>query len=155
MNDLTMSPASLSNTGGGYWGPVAVLAQVTVSPGQVVPGTALVLGDSIAAGTGDLPDALGLEGYIQRSLENNVPFVTAARGSTTAYGLLAHGDGQYALSIDTGITDVLLELGRNDIEQFSLSAASVETTLQAVAARYVLAGKRVWCFSVPPTTLFK
>jgi hypothetical protein len=152
VNDQTMSPAGLSNTGGGYWGPVAVLAQVTVTPGQTVPGAVLVLGDSIAAGTGDSPDSLGLEGYIQRSLENNVPFVTAARGSTTAYGLLAHGDGQYALSIDTGITDVMLELGRNDIEQFNLTASQVETTIKALAARYAGAGKRVWCFTVPPTT---
>ena len=152
LNDQTMTPVGLPNTGGGYWGPVAVLAQVAVAPGQIGPGAAIVLGDSIAAGTGDLPDALGLEGYIQRSLENNAPFITAARGSTTAYGLLAHGDGQYALSIDTGITDVLLELGRNDIEQFGLTAAQLEGTIKSIAARYVGAGKRVWCFSVPPTT---
>jgi lysophospholipase L1-like esterase len=152
LNDLTMSPAGLSNTGGGYWGPVTLLAQVTVTPGQSIPGAALILGDSIAAGTGDLPDGLGLEGYIQRSLENNVPFVTAARGSTTANGLLAHGDGQYALAIDTGITDVFLEDGRNDIEQFSTPASQLEVTIKSIVGRYVMAGKRAWCFSVPPTT---
>ena len=152
VNDQTMTPAGLSNTGGGYWGPVTLLAQVTVTPGQTAPGAALILGDSIAAGTGDVPDALGLEGYIQRSLENNVPFVTAARGSTTANGLLAHGDGQYALAIDTGITDVLLELGRNDIEQFNVSATQLETTTKGLVGRYVGAGKRVSCFSIPPTT---
>ena len=152
VNDQTMSPQGLSNTGGGYWGPATLLAQVTVTPGQTAPGAALILGDSIAAGTGDVPDALGLEGYVQRSLENNVPFVTAARGSTTANGLLAHGDGQYALAIDTGITDVFLELGRNDIEQFSVSAPQLETMIKALTARYATAGKRVWCFTVPPTT---
>ncbi len=152
VNDQTMAPLSLSNTGGGYWGPVTLLGLVTPSLGQVAPGAVLVLGDSIAAGTGDTPDALGLEGYIQRSLENTVPFVTAARGSTTAFGLLSHGDGQYALSIDTGITDVLLEAGRNDIEQFSITATQLETYIQAIAARYTNAGKRVWCFTVPPTT---
>ncbi len=152
LNDQTMSPQSLSNTGGGYWGPAALLALVTPGAGQVAPGAVLVLGDSIAAGTGDTPDVLGLEGYIQRSLENNVPFVTAARGSTTAFGELAHGDGQYALSIDSGITDVLLELGRNDIEQFSITSADLESTVQAIATRYQNAGKRVWCFTIPPTT---
>lgn len=152
VNDQTMTPVSLSNTGGGYWGPVMVLAQVTPSAGQVMPGAVMVLGDSIAAGTGDIPDTLGLEGYIQRSLENNVPFVTAARGSTTAFALAVHGDGQYALSIDAGITDVLLEPGRNDLEQFGLSAAAVESSITSVAARYASAGKRVWCFTVPPTT---
>jgi len=151
-NDQTMNPSALSNSGGGYWGPVAVLAQVTASAGQAVPGAALILGDSIAAGTGDVPDSLGLEGYIQRSLENAVPFVSAARGSTTAFGLLAHGDGQYALSIDTGITDVLLELGRNDIEQFGITAPQLETTVRAIATRYISAGKRVACFTIPPST---
>ena len=152
LNDQTMSPLGLSNTGGGYWGPVTLLALVTVTAGQAAPGAALILGDSIAAGTGDVPDTLGLEGYIQRSLENNIPFVTAARGSTTANGLLAHGDGQYALAIDTGITDVLMELGRNDLEQFNTAASQVEATVKSIVARYTAAGKRVWCFTVPPTT---
>ena len=152
VNDQTMNPSAQANSGGGYWGPVAVLAQVTVLPGQVAPGAALILGDSIAAGTGDVADALGLEGYIQRSLENAVPFVTAARGSTTAFALLAHGDGQYGLSIETGITDVLLESGRNDLELFAITAMQLEATIKSVASRYVTAGKRVWCFSIPPST---
>ena len=152
LNDQTMTPVTLSNTGGGYWGPVTLLGLVTPASGQTAPGAVLVLGDSIAAGTGDQADSLGYLGYIQRSLENNVPFVTVARGSTTAFGLLSHGDGQYAVSIDTGITDVLLELGRNDIEQFSISASQLEGYIQSLASRYSYAGKRVWCFTVPPTT---
>ncbi len=152
LNDQTMNPSALSNTGGGYWAPVTLLGLVTVTPGQTAPGAALILGDSIAAGTGDLPDSLGLEGYIQRSLENAMPFVTVARGSTTAFGLLAHGDGQYAMSIDTGVTDVLLELGRNDIEQFTITATQLEGYVRSIVAQYANAGKRVWCFSVPPTT---
>jgi lysophospholipase L1-like esterase len=152
LNDQTMAPSYVSNTGGGYWGPVALLALVTPNVGQVLPGSALILGDSIAAGTGDAPDSLGLEGYIQRSFENNLPFVSAARGSTTALAMLNHGDGQYALSIDTGITDVMLAIGRNDIEQFSMTAAQVEANVLAIATRYSNAGKRAWCFTVPPTT---
>jgi lysophospholipase L1-like esterase len=152
LNDQTLNPSSLSNSGGGYWGPVSLLAQVTPNVGQSSPGAVLILGDSIAAGTGDGPDSLGLEGYIQRSLENTVPFVSAARGSTTAFGLQAHGDGQYALSVDTGITDVLLELGRNDVEQFGIAASQLEATIKSLAGRYNAAGKRVWCFTVPPTT---
>jgi hypothetical protein len=66
--------------------------------------------------------------------------------------LVARGDGQYAATIDTGITDVLVELGRNDIQQFSATAAMVESYMTSIAARYGTAGKRVWCFSVPPTT---
>ncbi len=153
LNDHTMDPTNLANTGGGFWGPVAVLGMVTTSGGNIPPGAVLVLGDSIATGTGDVPDALYLQGYIQRSLENNVPFVTAARGSTTAAEGALQGAGQFALATDTGITDVLLELGRNDIEQFSASAAGLEASITTIAARYSQAGKRVWCFTVPPTTI--
>jgi lysophospholipase L1-like esterase len=152
VNDQTMTPLQVANTGGGYWGPVAVLALVTPNAGAVPPGAVLILGDSIAAGTGDAADALGLEGYIQRSLENNVPFISAARGSTTAAGLLAHGDGQYALSIDTGITDVILEPGRNDIEILLSGASALKSTITAVAARYAGAGRRAWCVTVVPST---
>jgi hypothetical protein len=152
LNDQTMTPASLANTGGGFWCPVAILGLVTPSAGQIAPGAVLVLGDSIAAGTGDTADALGLQGYIQRSLENATPFITAARGSTTAFGLAAHGDGQYALSVDSGITDVLLEDGRNDISSFQSSDIALRASIAQIAGRYAAAGKRVWCFTIPPTT---
>lgn len=152
LNDQTLTPVTLANAGGGYWGPVAVLGLVTPAAGQTLPGTVLILGDSIAAGTGDTADSLYYQGYIQRSLENAVPFVSAARGSTTAFGLAAHGDGQYALSVDTGVTDVLLEPGRNDVELFSIGAGQLESYIASIASRYVVAGKRVWCFTLPPST---
>jgi hypothetical protein len=152
LNDLTMAPVSGSNTGGGYFCPWYVLGLVTPNAGVAVPGAVLALGDSIGAGTGDLADGLALQGYVQRSLENGTPFITAARGSTTAQMLVARGDGQYAATIDTGVTDVLVELGRNDIQQFGATAAMVEGYTATIAARYSAAGLRVWCFTVPPTT---
>lgn len=151
-NDQTMTPTALSNSGGGFWGPVALLAQINTTPGAAPPGAVLILGDSIAAGTGDNPDPNGFEGYIQRSLTNAVPFVTAARGSTTAFALAAHGDGQYSLAMQAGVTDVLLESGRNDIAQFGVSAVTLGSTIAQIATRYSSAGKRVWCFTIPPTT---
>ncbi len=152
ISDQTLIPSTLSNTGGGYWCPVDVLALVSMPSGQVAPGAVLILGDSIAAGTGDAADALGFQGYIQRSLENNVGFITAARGSTTAASVAAHGDGQYALSIDSGITDVLLEDGRNDLLSFNETDTQLENAISQIALRYVSGGKRVWCFTIPPTT---
>jgi hypothetical protein len=47
---------------------------------------------------------------------------------------------------------VLLELGRNDIEQFSISAAQLESYTQSISQRYVNAGRRGWCFTVPSAT---
>lgn len=153
LNDHTMDPTNLANTGGGFWGPAAVLGLVTPNAGATVPGSVLVLGDSIATGTGDLPDSFSLQGYIQRSMENNIPFVTAARGSTTALEEAFQGAGQFALATDTGITDVMLELGRNDIQQFTESASALQSYISIIAQRYDQAGKRVWCFTVPPTTI--
>ncbi len=151
-SDQTMIPTVLSNTGGGYWCPVALLGLVTVSPGQSAMGSILILGDSIAAGTGDTADTLGFQGYIQRSLGNNIGFITAARGSTTAFSVAAHGDGQYALSVDSGVTDVLLEDGRNDILSFQETDVQLEASVTQITARYGNAGKRVWCFTIPPST---
>ena len=150
--DQTMVPLALPNRGAGTGGRGPGLGGVPRPPGQPSPGAVLILGDSIAAGTGDNADALGLQGYIQRSLENNIGFVTAARGSTTAFAVVAHGDGQYALSVDTGITDVLLEDGRNDILGFQVTDAQLEAYVLQITTRYSQAGKRVWCFTVPPTT---
>lgn len=76
LNDQVGMPAVLSNTGGGLWCPVAVLGLVSVPVGTAVPGGVLILGDSIAAGTGDNADALGLQGYVQRSFETTCPSTT-------------------------------------------------------------------------------
>jgi hypothetical protein len=152
LSDHTLDPTNISNTGGGFWGPSAVLALVTPTGGLVGPGAVLILGDSIAAGTGDGPDALQNEGYIERSLDNNVPFVTAARGSTNAGEEAMQGNGQMALATDTGITDVLLELGRNDIWETHSAYIIVEGYIHTIASRYNAAGKRVWCFTATPTT---
>jgi lysophospholipase L1-like esterase len=153
LNDHTLDPTNISNTGGGFWGPVAVLALVTPPVGEAAPGAVLILGDSIATGTGDNPDPLlYTQGYIQRSLQNFVPFVTAARGSTDTGEEAAQGSGQFSLATDTGITDVLLELGRNDIWEKHVTSTVLEGFIQTVTARYNAAGKRVWCFTVPPTT---
>jgi hypothetical protein len=152
LNDHTLDPTNISNSGGGFWGPSAVVALVTPAGGLMAPGAVLILGDSIAAGTGDVPDALQNEGYIQRSLDNNVPFVSAARGSTNAGEEAMQGNGQMALATDTGITDVLLELDRNDIWETHAAYTIVEGYIQAIAGRYNAAGKRVWCFTATPTT---
>ena len=152
--DATLAPTMPANTGGGYFCPVAVLGLVTLGAGQPQPGAVLIVGDSIVAGTGDNMDAggLGIMGYVQRSLGNAVPWISAARGSTLAYGEAASGRGQYALSVDTGITDVFLELNRNDLESLQLAASVTETAVAQAGAPYLAAGKRVWPFTCPPST---
>jgi lysophospholipase L1-like esterase len=152
--DHTLDPTNQTNSGGGFWCPVTVLALVTPTVGQLPPAAVLILGDSIATGTGDVPSASTewFQGYIQRSLMNNVPFVTAARGSTNAGEEATQGNGQLALATDTGITDVLMELDRNDIFETHTNHATVEQYITTIAARYNAAGKRVWCFTAAPST---
>lgn len=54
--------------------------------------------------------------------------------------------------MDDGITDVFLELCRNDIESLQLTASVTETAVAQSAAPYLSAGKRVWPFTCVPST---
>ncbi|MBV9782473.1 MAG: SGNH/GDSL hydrolase family protein [Acidisphaera sp.] len=146
--DHTLTTTTPSNSGGGYWGPVTVLALLSAPSAAV-----LVLGDSIAGGTGDAADANGRMGFIQRGLANSLPWASLARGSTTAAQAVAAGNGRgmYAAAVDRGITDVLLQWCRNDLNN-GATAVQTRSSLQALAAPYLAAGIRVWVFTCPPTT---
>ena len=152
--DQTLNPSMLSNTGGGYFCPVAILALVTMPAGVAAPGAALLLGDSIDAGTGDNSDGTyGCMGYMQRSLAaRGTTFISVARGSTTAFAASVQERGQAALAIDSGITDVFLGFGRNDIEIGRLPATAVMSALATDAAPFLAARQRVWACTDPPTT---
>jgi hypothetical protein len=146
--DQTLNPSTGSNTGGGYWTPVTVLGLLTTTAPAV-----LILGDSIAAGTGDGADANGRMGFIQKSLSNNTPWVSLARGSTTAGQAYQSGNvGFYAFAVETGITDVLMQWCRNDIFIAASSALYLRQILTTLAAPFVAAGQRVWAFTCLPYT---
>ena len=148
LTDQTLNQSQSSNTGGGFWPPVTVLGLVTAPAAAV-----LILGDSIAAGTGDSADTNGRIGFIQKSLSNNIPWVSLARGGTTAGQAYQSGNiGCYALSVETGITDVLLEWCRNDIFTGGYTAIAIRQFLVALAAPFLAAGQRVWAFTCLPYT---
>lgn len=152
--DQTLNPSIISNTGGGYFCPVGVLALMTMPTGAPVPGSALLLGDSIDAGTGDNSDGTyGCMGYVQRSLAaRGITFISVARGSTTAFAASVQERGQASLAVDSGVTDVFLGFGRNDIQIGRLPAATVMTALATDAAPFLAARQRVWVRTDPPTT---
>ena len=152
--DQTLNPSVLGNTGGGYFCPVAVLALVTMPAGVAVPGAALLLGDSIDAGTGDNSDGVyGCMGYVQRSLAaKGIAFISVARGSTTAFAASVQERGQAGLAVDSGVTDVILGFGRNDIEIGKLPASSVLAALATDAAPFLAGRQRVWARTTPPST---
>ena len=149
MPDHTMDQAVPSNSGGGYFTPWTVLGQVGAPTASV-----LIVGDSIAAGTGDAADAYGRMGYIERSLGNAVPWASLARGSTTALQLVDRPPLLQQAAAEIGATDVLLEYNRNDLNATSnpQTAASVEANLLALAQPLEAVGIRVWAFTCPPTT---
>ena len=147
--DHTLDQAVPSNAGGGYFAPWTVLGQVSVPTPSI-----LIVGDSIAAGTGDAADSYGRLGYIERSLGNAVPWASIARGSTTAIQMTMRPQLLQQAAAEIGATDVLLEYNRNDLNAAGnpLSAASTEANLQALAQPLEAAGVRVWAFTCPPTT---
>lgn len=149
LGDHTMDQTVPSNSGGGYFAPWTVLGQVTGPTASV-----LVVGDSIAAGSGDLADSFGHMGYVQRSLGQAVPFASLARGSTTALQMSANLQLVQQAAAEIGATDVLLEYGRNDINATGnpQTAAVLESTLRTIAAPLIASGYRVWIFTIPPTT---
>jgi lysophospholipase L1-like esterase len=148
LTDQTLNASVPANSGGGFWCPVGLLGLCTVNAAAV-----LILGDSIAIGTGDAADASGRMGYIQRGLANNLPWLSLARGSTTANQAVQAGNrGAYALAVETGITDVLLEWCRNDLFSLFRPAVSLRQDLIALAAPFLGAGLRVWAFTSPPYT---
>jgi len=75
-----------------------------------------------------------------------------ARGSTTAFAASVQERGQAALAVDSGITDVILGFGRNDIEIGRLPAAAVMNALATDAAPFLAARQRVWPRTDPPST---
>jgi hypothetical protein len=149
--DLSLSPYQPTNSGGGFWPPVAILGLLAdANPRPAV----LVVGDSIAAGTGDLADSNGRMGYIQRSLGNAIPWASVARGSATATQMAAATRGIYRLAEGANCTDILLEYYRNDLNSdlSALGSFSVKAMVASVAAPFIAAGMRVWVFTCPPTT---
>ncbi len=147
--DHTLDQAVPSNSGGGYFTPWTVLGQVSVPTPSI-----LIVGDSIAAGTGDAADAYGRMGYVERSLGNAVPWASLARGSTTAIQMTTRPQLLQQAAAEIGATDVLLEYNRNDLNATGnpLSAATTEANLLALAQPLEAAGIRVWVFTCPPTT---
>ncbi|KAF6219703.1 hypothetical protein HO133_003528 [Letharia lupina] len=71
----------------------------------------------------------------------------------TAFAASVQERGQAALAIDSGITDVFLGFGRNDIEIGRLPATAVMSALATDAAPFLAARqRRVWACTDPPTT---
>ena len=146
--DHTFDPTVPANSGGGYWPPALVLGLLSAPAPSV-----LIVGDSIAAGTGDAADSYGRMGYLQRSLGSAVPWASIARGSTSATELAANPSILYDFAARAGATDVLLEYGRNDLNApMPVAAVTLEATLRSLAAPLIAAGVRVWIFTCPPTT---
>jgi hypothetical protein len=151
MSDLSLAPVQPSNSGGGWWPPAMILAQLNTR--AVLP-SVMVIGDSIGAGTGDATDANYRMGFIARSLGNTVPWFSTARGSTSATQYQNAWRGLFRMATEANCTSLILQLGRNDINA-SVAATgtySLKTTLAALAAPFLGSGIAVYVVTIPPTT---
>ena len=151
MAALDSAPVQPSNSGGGWWPPAVILAQLATD--RALP-SVMVIGDSIAAGTGDAADSNGRMGFIPKSLGNNIPWFSAARGSTAAVQYQSAWRGLYRLAVAANVTHLLLELGRNDIESGIAATGTygLKAYLASIAAPFIASGVKVYVFTMPPTT---
>lgn len=149
LSDNSLTPVTPGNSGGGFWPPAAILADLQTS--APLP-SLLIDGDSITAGSTDTADAFGRAGYINKILNNTYCYLSLAKGGMFAQDLAASAPGHYAAAELISATDVLLELCRNDIWVNGRTAAQVAADLVTIATPLINAGKRVWAFTCPPYT---
>jgi hypothetical protein len=145
-NDLTLSPATPTHTGGGYFGPSLIMAKVS----SWMP-SLLVITDSIGIGVGDThADAFGRTGWVKRKLGNQLPLAMLGRTGLASAYLQRSFTGHVAALDLAHITDVLILLCRNDL--FSgIGVTGTKNAVAAIAAPYKAAGKRAWICTACPT----
>lgn len=134
-------------SGGGVLAPVTVLGLVKDAPRHVFG----VRGDSIAFGFNDVADADGNRGYVYRALGYTYPWVTVARGSTTAQMSATRSTGQDAVLAMCKPTKILNALGRNDIWT-GRTAAQTKADMATINAVDIAAGREIWAVTIPPST---
>lgn len=148
LGDQTLSPIQPTNSGGGFWQPM-ILAQMPLTNGLPCVG---VIGDSIAAGTGDSADVKYRIGFVQKTFSNTIPYINLSRGGMTAINnAYSPYEGMYAAINIASCTDILLQLCRNDIWN-GLTAVQTRSNIQQIAAPHIAVGRRVWVFTCPPYT---
>lgn len=149
LSDQTMG-GTISNTQTGYGlPPIAVLGQTT-NPSVVV------VGDSIAYGVQDIEDGSsningynGKKGIITRSL-GSVPFLNLSNSSEVAQFWIARATARKLL-IPKG-SELIDELGTNDIYINGRSATQVISDKQGIAALARVGQKVYWTTLTPNDT---
>lgn len=140
LTDKTVSGTIVDSGNGWSVPPLAITAMTNNA-------SAVIIGDSLAAGTGDTEAASrdGKVGVIARSL-GNIPFVNIGRGSATAQSWASQAIGANAVIQKS--SHLIVVLGSNDINGFQ-TKAQVISSLQSVAA-LARSGQKVYICTMLP-----
>lgn len=140
LTDKTMGGTIVDSGNGWSVPPLAIV-------GMTSNASVVIIGDSLAAGTGDTEAAGrdGKVGVIARSL-GNIPFVNIGRGSATAQSWASQAIGANAVIQES--SHLIVVLGSNDINGFQ-TKAQVIASLQSVAA-LARSGQKVYICTMLP-----
>lgn len=146
LTDKTVSCATITDSGTHWSVPPLAIMGMTTNPSMII------VGDSIAAGTGDVEDTSGTAtgynakvGTVARSL-GNIPFVNIARGFATAQGWTSQAVGS-DLIIQKG-SHLFIGLGTNDFAN-SRTPAQLISDIQTIAA-LAWSHQKIYVCTVPP-----
>jgi lysophospholipase L1-like esterase len=132
-------------------GPTAIVAPLSAGRPVVA-----VLGDSVAAGIGDTPqaDTYGV-GWLARAFSNDVSLVKIAITGSTAgsWGTLTGSYYRRQHLLNCGATHVVCQLGQNDTLDAGLSVAQIKAKLNLLWDQlYALGLPVIQCTFTPKTS---
>ncbi|MFG1375497.1 hypothetical protein [Xanthobacter autotrophicus] len=136
------------NSGSGLFTPVAIHA--------LLDGDTPVIGlltDSIGKGTNDTSPTTtyGWKGYIQKSLQNALPWVYTGRGGHRIWYLATRDDGERSVLMNSGVSHLILAMVTNDL-WIGRTKAQILADTQTVCARYWDYGVKTYIVTCPPRT---
>lgn len=140
-----LGTAGLSTAPNGIFGPSLIIA--TVRQGGV-----LVVGDSKAAGVGELgPDAFGQIGFIERTFGNEFPWFTNTRSGTKLADFNANHSAGFTSNVRY-CSSVLFQRITNDIWTDGANLAQMQARCQAAWAEATSRGRPAIQMTCGPST---
>lgn len=149
--DWTLTPASFTPNATRGYGPSAITGEINDHCASV-----LIMGDSLALGFKDSGTADYEMGHIARALGNAFGHAFSAELGNAAYWeVLNYGSVQNNTKLACfarKFTDVIVQLGTNDVGAPSASLAQMETQFTAFVNNLAARNVRVHACTLPPNT---
>jgi lysophospholipase L1-like esterase len=145
-------PAGGINTNGNFYAPHAICGMPKGLTGKRPP-QVFVWGDSIAEGSGDSgapPWGTYDQGWIRRGLNNQIPYVWAARSGTGVLNFNANAKRRGTATLMAGCTHAIEAFGANDLGVTTL--ATYQATRLDLWNLMASRGIKVFATTVTPRT---